>query len=182
MNFRFFKSGNFLHTSIYPYFEDDPEPFSFISLIENLWGRQEGARIAQSLLVQVTCWTVGVRFKAGTSDFFCPSLHPDGVWGAPSFLSSGYLGIFCRGKSGAERGGIDHSPPLVPRSRLVEWYLHFPIFRHGIILNCRLQWPRGLRCELSSLARTLRSWVWIPLKAWMSVCAFILCLCCSGCR
>jgi hypothetical protein len=37
------------------------------------------------------------------------------------------------------------------------------------------QWPRGLRHELSSLAWTLGSWVWIPLKAWMSVlCAFIL--------
>jgi hypothetical protein len=43
---------------------------------------------------------------------------------------------------------------------------------------CRSQWPRGLRHELSSLARTLGSWVRIPLKIWMSVCAFILCLCC----
>jgi hypothetical protein len=31
------------------------------------------------------------------------------------------------------------------------------------------QWPRGLRHELSSLARTLGSWVRIQLKAWMSV-------------
>jgi hypothetical protein len=32
-----------------------------------------------------------------------------------------------------------------------------------------------LRCEMSSLARTLGSWVRIPLKAWMPVlCAFIL--------
>jgi hypothetical protein len=37
--------------------------------------------------------------------------------------------------------------------------------------------------ELSSLARTLGSWIRIPLKAWLSVfCAFILCLCCSVCR
>jgi hypothetical protein len=35
--------------------------------------------------------------------------------------------------------------------------------------------------ELSSLSRTLGSWVPIPLKAWMSVCAFILCLCCPVC-
>jgi hypothetical protein len=40
----------------------------------------------------------------------------------------------------------------------------------------RSQWLRGLRHELSSLARTLGSWVRIPLKAWMSMCAFILCL------
>jgi hypothetical protein len=31
---------------------------------------------------------------------------------------------------------------------------------------------------LSSLVRTLGSWVRIQLKAWMSVCAFILCSCC----
>jgi hypothetical protein len=40
---------------------------------------------------------------------------------------------------------------------------------------------RGLRHELSSLAQTLGSWVRIPLKAWMSVCAFILFLCYSVC-
>jgi hypothetical protein len=40
----------------------------------------------------------------------------------------------------------------------------------------RSQWPRGLRHELSSLARTLGSWVQIPLEAWMSICAFILCV------
>jgi hypothetical protein len=34
---------------------------------------------------------------------------------------------------------------------------------------CRLQWPRGLRHELSSPDRTLGSWVRIPLKAWMFV-------------
>jgi hypothetical protein len=42
---------------------------------------------------------------------------------------------------------------------------------------CRSQWPRGLSHELSSLARTLGSWVRNPLKAGMSVCAFILCSC-----
>jgi hypothetical protein len=36
----------------------------------------------------------------------------------------------------------------------------------------RPQWPRGLRHELSSLARKLGSWVRIPLKAWMPVCAY----------
>jgi hypothetical protein len=40
--------------------------------------------------------------------------------------------------------------------------------------------PRSLRHELSSLARTLGSWIRIPLKAWMSIfCAFIPCFCCS---
>jgi hypothetical protein len=36
----------------------------------------------------------------------------------------------------------------------------------------RSQWPRALRHELYSLARTLRSWVRIPLKARMSVCVY----------
>jgi hypothetical protein len=39
----------------------------------------------------------------------------------------------------------------------------------------RSQWTPSLRHELSSLARTLGSWVRIPLKAWVS--AFIMCLC-----
>jgi hypothetical protein len=42
----------------------------------------------------------------------------------------------------------------------------------------RSRWPRGLRHEPSSLARKLGSWVRIALKAWVSVCVFILCLCC----
>jgi hypothetical protein len=33
-------------------------------------------------------------------------------------------------------------------------------------------WPRGLRHELSSFARTLGSWFRIPLDAWMSVCVY----------
>jgi hypothetical protein len=56
--------------------------------------------------------------------------------------------------------------------------IYFSIHKTG-----RSQWPRGLSHELSSLARTLRSWVRIPLKAWMSVsCAFTLSLCYSVCR
>jgi hypothetical protein len=43
----------------------------------------------------------------------------------------------------------------------------------------RSQWPGRLTHELSSVAQTLGSWVRIPLEAWMSMCAFILCLCCS---
>jgi hypothetical protein len=37
---------------------------------------------------------------------------------------------------------------------------------------CRSQWPRGLRHELSSLARILGSWVRISLGAWMSFCVY----------
>jgi hypothetical protein len=41
-----------------------------------------------------------------------------------------------------------------------------------ITIQIRSQWPRGLRHELSSPAQTLGSWVWIPLEAWMCVCAY----------
>jgi hypothetical protein len=34
------------------------------------------------------------------------------------------------------------------------------------------QWPGGLRHKLSSLTRTLGSWVRIQLQAWMSVCVY----------
>jgi hypothetical protein len=42
-------------------------------------------------------------------------------------------------------------------------------FGMHILLTCRQLCPRGLRHELFSSARTLGSWVQIPLKAWMSV-------------
>jgi hypothetical protein len=35
--------------------------------------------------------------------------------------------------------------------------------------RCRWQWLHGLRYGLSSPARILRSWVRIPLEAWMFV-------------
>jgi hypothetical protein len=45
-------------------------------------------------------------------------------------------------------------------------------FRKAIAAIGRSQWPRDLRHELTSLARTLRSRARIPLKAWMSVCVY----------
>jgi hypothetical protein len=48
------------------------------------------------------------------------------------------------------------------------------------IKRSRSQWPRSLRHELSSLARTLGSWVRIPLEAWMSVCVYSVCVLGSG--
>jgi hypothetical protein len=49
-------------------------------------------------------------------------------------------------------------------------------------VKCLSQSPRGLGHELSSFARTLGSWVRIPLREWISVCAFILCLYCPVCN
>jgi hypothetical protein len=67
----------------------------------------------------------------------------------------------------------------VGSQRLTAWATVWPLC---YIVGYRIQFPRGLRHELSSLARTLGSWARIPLKAWMSVfCEFILCFCCSLC-
>jgi hypothetical protein len=45
----------------------------------------------------------------------------------------------------------------------------------------RSQWPRSLRHEISSAARTLGSWVRIALKAWMLVCgSSVFVLSCVG--
>jgi hypothetical protein len=55
-------------------------------------------------------------------------------------------------------------------------------FRMLRCFRSRSRWPRSLRHDLSSPARTLGSWIRIPLEAWMSVCAFILCFCCPVCK
>jgi hypothetical protein len=48
-----------------------------------------------------------------------------------------------------------------------------------VSIFCRSQWPRGLRHELSSLARKPGSWIRIPLKACMSVWVlFYVCVAC----
>jgi hypothetical protein len=48
--------------------------------------------------------------------------------------------------------------------------INIVIFNSLMVLLRRSQWPRGLRHGPSSPARTLGSWVLIPLKAWISVC------------
>jgi hypothetical protein len=73
--------------------------------------------------------------------------------GAPFDTKSGHAG-FVVGKVAL---GLDFSE-----------YFGFP---------CRSQWPRGLRHEPSSPSRTLRSWVRIPLEAWISVCVYFVLFC-----
>jgi hypothetical protein len=55
------------------------------------------------------------------------------------------------------------------------WYYVGYIIKIAVIFNCRSQWPRALRHELSSPAPTLKSWVRIPLESWMSVCVYSVC-------
>jgi hypothetical protein len=58
---------------------------------------------------------------------------------------------------------------------LVYWHVFSTEFVSVYIAGSRSQWPRGLRHELSSPARTLRSWARIPLEAWMSVYFYSVC-------
>jgi hypothetical protein len=73
---------------------------------------------------------------------------------------------------------------LVRRRNLVGWLIYWYLAWFCVLRTQRLfrinlnisesrrsQWPCGLRHELSSLPKTLAR---IPIKAWMSVCAFIL--------
>jgi hypothetical protein len=51
-------------------------------------------------------------------------------------------------------------------------HVSFDFFFHSSDYESRSQWPRGLRHEPSSSARTLGSWVRILLEAWMFVCVY----------
>jgi hypothetical protein len=58
---------------------------------------------------------------------------------------------------------------------IVRWCFLYPRQVFAITVAARSK-------ALSSLARTLGPWVRIILEAWLSLCAFILCLCCFVCR
>jgi hypothetical protein len=67
--------------------------------------------------------TAGVQFPAGAIEFSLE--RPDRLWGSTGLLSSGCRGLFlrllsCRGVN------LTTHLYLVPRSRMVELYLHFP--------------------------------------------------------
>jgi hypothetical protein len=53
------------------------------------------------------------------------------------------------------------------------WKQHINIL---YITRCQSQWPLSLRHEMSSPTQTLGSSVWIPLKAWMSLHLFCVCM------
>jgi hypothetical protein len=65
-----------------------------------------------------------------------------------------------------------HSKTFLCMRRQVNKIMLWTYIFHRYIFQRRSQWPRGLRHEPSTPARTLGSWVRIPLKAWMSVCFY----------
>jgi hypothetical protein len=76
---------------------------------------------------------VGVPFLA-EARFFCIPQCPDRLWDPPSLLSNEYQGLFPGWYSGWGVKLATHLH-LVPRSRIVELYLHSPICLHDIVLN-----------------------------------------------
>jgi hypothetical protein len=52
--------------------------------------------------------------------------------------------------------------------------------QHWLGLIAPITWPRGLTHEHSSPARTLGSWIRIPLEAWMTVCVCVRSILCAG--
>jgi hypothetical protein len=72
--------------------------------------------------------------------------------------------VLSRGKAAVIVKLITHLY-LVLRPKMVELHLY-----SSIRLNCRPQWPRSVRHEPCSPARTLGSCVRIPFEIWMSVC------------
>jgi hypothetical protein len=79
---------------------------------------------------------------------------------------------------------LSECPVRTIANRGPEQVRHTALFTHTVasVSQRRPQWPRGLTHELSPSAWTLRSWVRIPLKAWMSVCVYSVFVCCPVCR
>jgi hypothetical protein len=65
---------------------------------------------------------------------FSSPQRSDRFWSPPSLLSNGYRGLSPRGLSGRDVKLTIHLH-LIPRSKIVELYLHSPKYLYGIVLN-----------------------------------------------
>jgi hypothetical protein len=70
----------------------------------------------------------------GMERFLSSPQRPEQLWGPPSPLSNGYRGLYPTGYSSRGVKLTTHLH-LVPMSRMVQLYLHFPICLHGRVLN-----------------------------------------------
>jgi hypothetical protein len=76
----------------------------------------------------------------GKKFFFTPQ-RPDWLWDPPSLLYNWYRGHVPQGYSGLMMK-LTTNLHLVPRSRMVELYLHSPIYLHSTVLQLYLYWQR----------------------------------------
>jgi hypothetical protein len=119
-------------------------------------------------------WGVGVRVPVGPR-IFSTSNRPDRLWGPLNLLSNGYRGALSPGGKAVGVGvKLTIHLQLVPRSRkcgsirpVLNSLSTGTVLPMYIYIYSQSQLPRGLKHERSSLARTLGSWVRIPLRAWM---------------
>jgi hypothetical protein len=75
-----------------------------------------------------------VSIPSKGKSYFSPPQRPRRLWGPPKLLPNGYQGLFPRGLSSC---GVKYTAylHLVPKSRMVELYLHSPIRIHFAVLN-----------------------------------------------
>jgi hypothetical protein len=69
---------------------------------------------------------IEVRSLAEAKGFILYHLCPDRLWGPPSLLYNGYRGVLSPGVKARPRRDADHSPHLVPRSRISRSYTSSP--------------------------------------------------------
>jgi hypothetical protein len=67
---------------------------------------------------------------------------------------------------------VNHSVNAIPLFYLIRTSSNHLKFSRHLTIRCRPQWPRGVRHEPSSPARTLEQWVRISLETWMSMCVY----------
>jgi hypothetical protein len=92
--------------------------------------------------------------RQGKQIFSTPQ-HLDQLWGPPSLLSNGYHGMYSRGKSSGDVKLTTHLH-LVPRSRMVELYLHSPICLHGIVRKYILKYRDNFDCSVFGRPRIIK--------------------------
>jgi hypothetical protein len=79
----------------------------------------------------------GSSLIPSTARFFSSPDHPDQLWGHPASYPMATGGSFPGGGGEYSGGSVKLTTHLhlVPRSRMVELYLHSPICLHGIVLK-----------------------------------------------
>jgi hypothetical protein len=112
----------------------------------------------------------GCKFSYSCSGSF--TLRETRCW----FLVNKWLGDFRAGQGAVGKNTSFSCRKLNSGTsiQLVTWSLYWLSYFGSVkFFDCRSQWPCGVR-RGSAAARLLGLWVWIPPRAWMSVC----CECC----
>jgi hypothetical protein len=97
--------------------------------------------------------------RAGWSVFDSWQVCPNRLWSLTSLLFSGYWGVLSPGRLKQPRRETDYSPPTkVSRSRMVEFFFHYPTRLYGVMLN-RISTGTNLPLQyiLSSLSSLIDS-------------------------